>query len=303
MRPQIRRSIKLKDLRILQSQHRPLADIPAYNRLSASQPGSLVISAPHGGLYYPSDFIEMTATRLGLMRSLEDTATATIAKGLYQTDRPVIMATLSRALIDLNRPAQALDPLLYDQAPLPMEKSDHFTAYIEAGYGVMPRLSADRKPLYDAPLPLQKAKELITQFYHPYHAKLSHMIDHAQPHALVVDIHSMPDSAHGKPLPDFVFGDNFGTTLPHEYRLLIDKFMTEAGWSFGWNHPYAGGYITRHYGHLHGPAHSLQIEINRRLYCTKTHHISPSAIAEITDILNRLCSQIEAMQRRLMAAE
>jgi len=303
MRPQKRQSIKLTDLQILQSQHRAVADIPSYQMLSASQPSSLVISAPHGGLYYPTDLVEMTATRLDLMRSLEDTATARIAEGLHQSNRPVIMARLSRAIIDLNRPAFALDPLLYDKAPSPIDITDHFAAYIEAGYGVMPRLSADRKPLYEAPFDLQTAEKLIQEFHHPYHDKLSQIIDKARSHILLIDIHSMPDTSYSKPLPDYVFGDNFGTTLPHEYRSVIDRFMTDKQLSFGWNHPYAGGYITRHYGHLQGPSHSLQIEINRRLYCTKTHHISPSAIAEITDILNQLCYQIESIEGRMAAAE
>ena len=141
-----------------------------------------MISAPHGGICYPNDVLSLDETQLMRFRSLEDTATSLIATSLHNDSRPVILANLARGIIDLNRPSNALDPAMYDgddQAPLPMDKSDHFTAYIEAGYGVMPRLSADRKSLYDAPLPLQKAKEFITQFYHPYHAKLSHMIDHA----------------------------------------------------------------------------------------------------------------------------
>ena len=303
MRQTTRHSPRLLDLQMLQSQHLPRADIPAYEVMSTTQPASLVISAPHGGTHYPSDLIEMTGTRLALMRSLEDTATAKIAKALHSEDRPVIAATLSRAVIDLNRPAQALDPLLYDTAPAALEKSDYFAAYIDAGYGVMPRLSADRKPLYEAPLSLDDATKLITQFYQPYHDKLSEMLHMAHPHGLVIDIHSMPDAIHSKPLPDFVFGDNFGTSLPHAYRMLIDRVMTKNQRTFGWNHPYAGGYITRHYGKLHGPTHSLQIEINRRIYCTKTHQYSPSAIADIADILKQICTQIELMQRRMAAAE
>ena len=45
--------------------------------------------------------------------------------------------------------------------------------------------------------------------------------------------------------------------------------------------PYAGGYITRHYGHRTG-RHSLQIEINT-LYCTSNRRYSRHAIREVTD--------------------
>ncbi len=36
------------------------------------------------------------------------------------------------------------------------------------------------------------------------------------------------------------------------------------------NKPYAGGYITEHYGRPHKGRHALQIEINRALYMDET---------------------------------
>ena len=36
------------------------------------------------------------------------------------------------------------------------------------------------------------------------------------------------------------------------------------------NKPYAGGYITEHYGRPHKAQHALQIEINRALYMDET---------------------------------
>jgi len=36
------------------------------------------------------------------------------------------------------------------------------------------------------------------------------------------------------------------------------------------NKPYAGGYITEHYGRPHAGQHALQVEINRALYMDET---------------------------------
>ena len=36
------------------------------------------------------------------------------------------------------------------------------------------------------------------------------------------------------------------------------------------NKPYAGGYITEHYGRPHAGRHALQIEINRALYMERS---------------------------------
>ena len=42
------------------------------------------------------------------------------------------------------------------------------------------------------------------------------------------------------------------------------------GYAVALNKPYAGGYITEHYGRPHKVQHVLQIEINRALYMDET---------------------------------
>ena len=80
-------------------------------------------------------------------------------------------------------------------------------------------------------------------------------------------------SAASRRLPDFVFGNLHGSTLTQRVAELIDRVMGQTGFSWRWNTPYAGGYITRHYGlttneHKDIPTvEVLQIEVNRRL-CT-----------------------------------
>ena len=63
-----------------------------------------------------------------------------------------------------------------------------------------------------------------------------------------------------------------------------------AGFSVKRNHPYAGGYTTRHYGRPRDGVHALQIEINRRLYMDE-RRISPSA--NLPAIRRRLASAVE----------
>ena len=47
---------------------------------------------------------------------------------------------------------------------------------------------------------------------------------------------------------------------------LTSTTVTELGYSVRRNDPYAGGYITRHYGRPREGVHALQIEIARELY-------------------------------------
>ena len=310
------------DLEILQSHHCPLAEIAPFILRPASKSGALIISAPHGGTYYPTDLpsglprdlpsdlegnpYHLDEERLRRLRSLEDVGTSLIADALYSPTRPVLSAQLARGIIDLNRPAEALDPLLYDTPFNNLPASDHYAPYIAAGYGVMPRLSAQREPLYAPqylPLSLSQSLVLIDHYHRPYHEAISSLLAQCPGQGMLIDIHSMPDRPQGKALPDFIFGDDFGTTLPHHIRPLIDSFMQTTGHSFGWNHPYAGGYITRHYGNAKSTAGTLQIEVNRRLYTGANMRISRKAIAAIATTLQSLISQIETAQTAPLAAQ
>ena len=287
---------------ILQSQHLMLADIAAFDYLEGSKDSRIIISAPHGGFCYPHDLYQLDTETLRRFRSLEDIGTSLIAKKLHQHKYPVISANLPRGVLDLNRPATALDALLFD-SPLPdLPLDKEYKPYVTAGYGVIPRLSGAHENLHNAPLCLTKTHDLIKSHYHPYHDRLCGLLEARTPAALLVDIHSMPDKTAGKPLADFVFGDDFGVTLPFDIRPLIDSFMAQSGYSFGWNYPYAGGYITRHYGGIERPSFSLQIEINRRLYSRATCRINKQAITEIATLLSQLIAQIEPALAKYSAA-
>ena len=47
---------------------------------------------------------------------------------------------------------------------------------------------------------------------------------------------------------------------------MVEALLVDLGYSVRRNDPYAGGYITRHYGRPREGLHALQIEIARELY-------------------------------------
>lgn len=274
----------------------PLSMIPAFAVSSAGMTGPVILSVPHGGNHYPIEITGPSYDQLARFRSLEDTATSAIGQGVQQNTRPCLSATLSRAIIDLNRPATALDPLLFHESVAPLGAHDPYVGYVKAGYGVMPRLSGMREPLYDHKWPVGVAQDLINQFYHPYHHKLANLIAEARAQheaCLVVDIHSMPSHAQGRALPDLILGDNFGASLPANMHLEIDHIMTQSRLSYRWNHPYAGGYITRQYGNHKGPVYTLQIEVNRALYCKSPDRINYDAITTLSRLITKICDRLE----------
>jgi N-formylglutamate amidohydrolase len=90
-----------------------------------------------------------------------------------------------------------------------------------------------------------------------------------KPQIVLFDAHSMPAiglDREPQPRPDIVLGDRFGTSAAGEVTHLIEACLVEQGFRVTRNRPYAGGYITEHYGQPQAGRHAVQIEINRALY-------------------------------------
>ena len=129
----------------------------------------------------------------------------------------------------------------------------------------------------------------IALVHNPYHQAVQAALTAAHRHfgqSLLIDCHSMPShDQHDKPLADFVLGDLHQSTLDPAIGDLLAKIITEAGYSLAWNHPYAGGYITKNYGRAATRQQSIQIEINRRLYMTRKYALDQQGSKNIAALL------------------
>ncbi len=76
-------------------------------------------------------------------------------------------------------------------------------------------------------------------------------------------------------------------------RLAAGQLKAQ-GYAVTLNKPYAGGYITEHYGRPHKGQHVLQIEINRALYMDETSF-------DKSEGFERLRGDLEAMVNALIA--
>ena len=97
--------------------------------------------------------------------------------------------------------------------------------------------------------------------------------------AVLIDCHSMPSVAHPRDdasRADIVLGDRFGTSCAGALTDLVDLAFRARGYRVMRNKPYAGGFITEHYGSPALGRHALQVEVNRGLYMNE-RAISPLA--------------------------
>src|SRR4029077_5269528 len=114
----------------------------------------------------------------------------------------------------------------------------------------------------------------------------------------LIDCHSMPSSSiadQGSTRPDFVLGDRYGTSCSGELTRAAAQALKAQGYMVALNKPYAGGYITEHYGRPHAWQHALQVEINRSLYMHETTFDKSSAF-------DRIKRDLEGMVRAVVAA-
>jgi len=91
---------------------------------------------------------------------------------------------------------------------------------------------------------------------------------------------------------DFVLGDCHGQACAQGLTDAAEKHLRDAGFVVARNEPYAGGYITRHYGKPANGHHALQIEINRGLYMDEARIARAAGFDKLRDALTALIAAL-----------
>jgi N-formylglutamate amidohydrolase len=229
-----------------------------------------VFNSPHSGRYYPAHFLAATSLGAFEIRRSEDLLVDRLFARVTELGAPLLSALYPRAYIDVNREPYDLDPKMFD-GRLPSFANVR-SLRVAGGLGTIPRVVSDSANIYRGPLAVEEAMARIEQVYRPYHDTLRRLL--AQTHvafgmAVLIDCHSMPSSVRGasaKVRPDFVLGDRFGSSCMPELTDRAAAALTALGYTVSHNKPYAGGFITEHYGRPARGLHALQIEVNRALY-------------------------------------
>lgn len=234
------------------------------------QSAPFVFCSPHSGSLYPSVLLQRSRLDAHTLRKSEDCFVDELFGAVATLGAPLIAARFPRAYLDVNREPYELDPELFGE-PLP-EFANTQTMRVVGGLGTVARIVADGEEIYGQPLPLAAAIERIERLYKPFHGCLAHLLERTRRRfgvAILVDCHSMPSASMSQPTggrPDFVIGDRFGASCDAKVTRLFREAIAQRGYQVQLNRPYAGGFITEHYGQPFKGVHALQIEINRGLY-------------------------------------
>jgi N-formylglutamate amidohydrolase len=245
----------------------------------AAQSTAAIFAAPHSGRDYTPAFLARATLDEHTIRSSEDAFVDLLFDMAPDYGAPFLVAGAPRAFVDLNRAPDELDPALIEG----IRRGAH-SPRIASGLGVIPRVVANGRPIYRGKLSLEEAQGRINRWWRPYHDALQDLLDetHARfGEAILIDCHSMPHEAlenvgGGAGRPDVVLGDRFGAAAAGGVVDRIEEAFRNAGLRVARNMPFAGAYVTQHYGRPSRRCHAVQIEIDRALYMDE-RRIEPSA--------------------------
>lgn len=223
-------------------------------RPPAAQAIPMVVSIPHTGTWLPADVRASLASPAMQAQPMTDWHLHLLYDFLPALGATTLFATVSRFVVDLNRPPQprALYPGRFETGLVPLQTF--------LGEEVF------RQP------PAPDVIETRRQAWHtPYHARLQALLDALRAQfgqVVLIDAHSVasgPNKLHGALEQDIYLGDRDGAACGKWLRgALRDGFESE-GLAVALNTPYKGGYITDHYGRQDG-VEAIQIEMAQRVY-------------------------------------
>jgi N-formylglutamate deformylase len=263
----------------------------------------VIFASPHSGRHYPPEFLAAARLDPLNLRRSEDSFVDDLFAGAPEHGAPLLTATFPRAFCDVNREPWELDPAMFAD-PLPPWVNTT-SLRVGAGLGTIARVVASGEAIYRGKLPFAEAERRVADFWQPFHDTLSAIIGGTQAMfggCLLIDCHSMPsygqEGKSGSRPADFVLGDAHGTTCDSRAIRFVERALHDLGYIVRRNDPYAGGFITRHYGRPRQKVHALQIEIARRLYMDEAR-IEP--LERFAAIQQDLTTLIEALVREAPA--
>jgi N-formylglutamate amidohydrolase len=275
------------------------------------QTSPLVFCSPHSGRIYPRILLEQSQLDPRSLRKSEDCYVDQLFNQAPAAGAPLLAANFPRAYLDVNREPFELDPELFDE-PLP-DFANPQTMRVIGGLGTIPRVVAEAEEIYSKPLSLAVALERIERLYRPFHQTLDGLLQRTRQqfgYAVLIDCHSMPSASVTFPAsarPEFILGDRFGGSCDFRITRTTREAISHLKYQVQLNRPYAGGFITEHYGRPSEDLHALQIEINRGLYLNEATQERSRRFAgfknDVDALVLELTSSIPGIFDNRLAAE
>jgi N-formylglutamate deformylase len=258
----------------------------------------LVLDSPHSGFQFPMDF-DAVVSEFDL-RDGEDCFVDELYMPATELGVHLLAALTPRTYLDPNRHAGDIDLELIEGGTWPHAHVPSGKARI--GKALIWRTLDDGRAIYGRKLKVDEVLGRIERCHAPYHRALRDAIDRAHANFGVVyhiNCHSMNSVAgpmgeggEGTARPDFVLGDRDGTTCDPAFTEFVRAALAATGHSVSVNDPYKGVELVKAYSKPVAGRHSLQLEINKRLYMDEVKRERNAGFAPLQRTLHNLIEAI-----------
>ena len=259
----------------------------------------VLLSVPHSGRDYAAALVD--ASRLGRtsLERLEDPLVDELVMGALDRGVGAIIARAPRALIDINRGEDELDPraVAGRAGPAPTPRS-------RAGLGLLPTRLAALGELWRAPISEAELARRLGEVHRPYHAALEQELAELSAQwgeVLLIDCHSMPPRPRGE--ANVVIGDRHGSSAAPWVGEAATRIAAQLGFSVARNSPFAGGHIVERHGDPARGVHAIQVEVDRSSYCLRDARTPGPGFGRVMRLFEALSEELgDLLARRWLDA-
>ncbi len=258
----------------------------------------LVLDSPHSGRRFPAGFDAIVSERD--LRDGEDCYIDALYEPATELGVPLLAATFPRTWLDPNRHQGDIDLDLIEGGHWPHEYRPSGKAKI--GKALLWRTLDDGRPIYGRRLHPNEVLERIATGHRPYHQALSSLIADTRQRFGVsyhLNCHSMKarggndaEDRGGPARADFVLGDRDGTTCAPAFTQHVAGVLRSFGYTVKLNDPYKGVELVRAWSDPAARRHSLQVEINKRLYLDEATLVPLPGFDDLQRNLHRLIEAV-----------
>ncbi|MFZ8933010.1 MAG: N-formylglutamate amidohydrolase, partial [Bacteriovoracaceae bacterium] len=218
----------------------------------------IIVSSPHSGTAFPENLKHLFEPAIVDCPKDADWHVDKIYDFVTELGIPLIYASYSRYVVDLNRSPQ--NESLYNDGraltgltPLKTFFGDeiYHNGYIPDNEDIANRLK---------------------DYFWPYYEKVEETLNTIKSQfgkALLWDAHSIKrnvPSIRKNPFPDLILGSNDGNSSPSSVIECALEALKESKYGTQYNDPFKGGHITRYFGKPEKNIYALQLEMSQDLY-------------------------------------
>ena len=260
----------------------------------------LVLDSPHSGHAFPDDFGAVVSE--AELREGEDCYVDELYAGAAELGAPLLAALWPRTYLDPNRHAGDIDLGLL-QGAWPGEYRPSGKAKV--GKALIWRTLEDGRPIYAKRFRPEAIVKRIEDFHAPYHRTIQTLLNethsrfgrvyHINCHSMRAVAGKQSEDRPGNARADFVLGDRDGTSCDPAFTEFVRAALAGMGYGVKVNDPYKGVELVRAYSNPKAGRHSLQIEINKRLYMNEATLEKTGGFAVLQKNISALLTEIKTI--------